>query len=113
MPPPEPSRPDLFPSPTWPEGMVPTIEQLDAWLRTFRRGQHDARIAADMILGMLAEERRSAAQELGSTRDALESALMRAGRYRVAWMAARRRSDQWRAITDLLIKDQLAAEGEV
>lgn len=48
-----------YPSPTWPDGATPTVDQLKEWVRTHRPDQgYDARVAADMIVGMLADEQR-------------------------------------------------------
>ncbi len=50
---------ERFPPPTWPDGAVPTTTQLREWVRRFpldgSTGGHDARVAADMVIGMLGE----------------------------------------------------------
>lgn len=86
---------DPWPQATWPEGAVPSVDQLREWLHTFNPGVHDARPAAGMILGMLADAQR-AAEALRVDSWQLEQ---RFNRYRLAWLSARARATrerEWR-----------------
>lgn len=78
---------------TWPEGATPTVDQLRAWVRSHPpapAGSSDARIAAGVILKMLAAEQRRT-RDLERRVDALTDAM---GRYRLAWLSARRRATE-------------------
>lgn len=83
--------PEKFPPPTWADGATPTPDKLREWLRTFDPAVHDARIAADMVIGMLIDERR-AHQATWAERNTLE---VHASRYRAAWHSARYRARAW------------------
>lgn len=79
--------PDRYPDPTWVDGMTPSVDQLRAWLHA-HKGDHDARVAAHMILGMLADEQRAHAV----TRAGAHGLYRKAARYRLAWLSAAARA---------------------
>lgn len=78
--------PDPWPAPTWPEGLVPTNDQLREFIDAHSPGAgHDGRVAARMILGMLVERERYL-----ETLEAYNAQLLaERRRYRLAWKSAR------------------------
>ncbi len=80
--------PDPYPPPTWTDGMTPTVDQLKAWIRTFDPARHDARVAADMIAGQLADEQRAHWATKARLEAVAREKLLERDRYRLAWLSA-------------------------
>lgn len=76
---------DRWPAATWKDGHAPTVRQLREWLRAFTP-EHDARPAADMILGMLADTERA----VSIYARLLRLERRKAERFRCAWLSARK-----------------------